>query len=209
MNSTIDSIAEKTVASLIKNNFAANYFPSKNEAIQHIFSLIEDNATIGVGGSWTVEQLNILTTLEERGHILFNHNAPGLQPDQILALRRQQLGADVFITSSNAITQDGQLVNTDGVGNRVAAMIFGPKRVIIVAGINKIVENTEQADMRIKMTAAPLNNKRLSKPNPCTKVGKCVNCQLPTRICNVTTVLNKRPALSDIHVIIIGEELGF
>lgn len=209
MSNPIDLIAEKTVANLIKNNFSANYFPSKAEAIEHIFSLIADNATIGVGGSWTVEQLNILTTLEEQGHTLFNHNAPGLQPDQILSLRRQQLTSDVFITSTNAITQEGQLVNTDGVGNRVAAMIFGPKRVIVVAGINKIVENAEQADMRIKTTAAPLNNKRLSKPNPCTKVGKCVNCQLPTRICNVTTVISKRPVLSDIHIIIIGEELGF
>lgn len=209
MSSPIDLIAEKTIANLIKNNFSANYFPSKGEAIEHIFSLISDNATIGVGGSWTVEQLNILTILEEQGHTLFNHNTPGLQPDQILSLRRQQLTSDVFITSTNAITQDGQLVNTDGVGNRVAAMIFGPKRVIVVAGVNKIVENAEQADMRIKTTAAPLNNKRLSKPNPCTKVGKCMNCQLPTRICNVTTVISKRPALSDIHIIIIGEELGF
>jgi hypothetical protein len=202
-------IIQKTVANLQKNHFTASYYPSKEEAVAHLLTLIADEATIGVGGSWTIEQLNILDKLEAQGHTILNHNKPGLNPDQIVAIRRQQLNCDVFMTSSNAITEAGQLVNTDGVGNRVAAMIFGPKRVIVVAGINKIVKDLDQADARIKTTAAPLNNKRLNKPHPCVKTGECMNCQLPTRICNVTTVLNKRPALSDIHIILIGEELGF
>lgn len=113
------------------------------------------------------------------------------------------------MTSTNAIIADGRLVNTDGTGNRVAAMIFGPKKVIVIAGTNKIVENLEEAEARIRMTAAPLNNKRLNRSNPCVTTGHCMDCQGPTRLCNVTTVLYKRPPVPDIHVLVVGEELGY
>ena len=88
-------------------------------------------------------------------------------------------------------------------------MIFGPKKVIVVAGVNKLVDNLEAAEVRIKTIAAPLNNKRLNRPNPCVKTGVCTDCSSPTRICNVTTILNKKPSLTDMTVLIVGEELGF
>lgn len=126
-----------------------------------------------------------------------------------MEIRRKQLTCDVFLTGTNAVTIDGRLVNTDGVGNRVAAMIFGPKKVIIAVGINKIVKDIAEAEKRIKLYAAPMNNKRLNLPNPCIRTGECMDCQGPTRICNVTTILNKRPMLTDIHIFVVGEDLGF
>ncbi|MEG6584478.1 lactate utilization protein [Dendrosporobacter sp. 1207_IL3150] len=204
-----DSLVHSTVERLRKNNFTADFFESREAAIEHIYSLIPEKSVIGVGGSWTVQQLGIIDSLENQGHKILDHNRPGTKPEDVLEIRRQQLMSDVFITSTNGITAQGQLVNTDGVGNRVAAMIFGPKKVIVVAGTNKIAADLEQAQQRIKTTAAPLNNKRLNKPNPCVKTGNCVDCQLPTRICTVTTILNKRPMLTDVHIVLIGEELGF
>lgn len=103
----------------------------------------------------------------------------------------------------------GELVNRDGFGNRVAAMIFGPQKVIIAAGINKVVKDIEEADERIKLQAAPLNTKRHELPNPCQKTGVCADCESPNRICNITTIIHKCPPLTDIHVVLIGEDLGY
>lgn len=198
-----------TIENLKKNNFAVHLCENKEEGAKTVLSLIEDGATIGVGGSVTIDQLEILDGLETNGHLIFNHNKPGLTPQQVLDFRRRELTSDVFLCSTNALTEKGELVNIDGIGNRVAALTFGPKRVIIAAGINKIVADVHAGLERIGNIAAPLNNKRLKKDMPCTKVGHCVNCQLPGRICNVTTITKKRPPLTDIHIVLIKEELGF
>lgn len=200
---------ENVINHLTKNNFNASLWATKQAAIDHILTLIPESSTIGVGGSRTIQQLGILETLKNQGHQILDHNKPGITPEQSLQIRHNEQTTDVYLTSTNALTKDGRLVNTDGAGNRVAAMIFGPKKVIIVTGTNKIVENLEKAEERIQTIAAPLNNKRLDRPNPCVKTGKCMNCQLPTRICNVTTIISKRPLLTDIHIIIVNEELGF
>ncbi|MBC8014787.1 MAG: lactate utilization protein [Sporomusaceae bacterium] len=204
-----ETIANKTVAALMKNDFQATYCPTRQEAVEQILALIPVEGTIGAGGSWTIGQLGLLDSLDARGNIIFNHGLPGLTAEDKMEIRRKQLTCDVFLTSTNAVTIDGRLVNTDGVGNRVAAMIFGPKKVIIVVGINKIVKDIVEAEKRIKLYAAPINNKRLNTLNPCIRTGECTDCQGPTRICNVTTILNKRPVLTDIHIFVIGEELGF
>lgn len=205
----IHELGQQTAEKLRKNNFAANYFKNREEALAHILSLISPEATIGIGGSVTIDELKIIPVLEKAEHQIFNHNAPGLNKEEALEIRRSQLTCDVFLTGANAITKDGEIVNRDGVGNRVAAMLFGPKTVIIVAGVNKIVEDLKDAEGRIKVVAAPLNNKRLKSSNPCVKAGRCVDCQLPTRFCNITTVMHKKPALTNTHVVIIGEELGY
>lgn len=202
--------AIKVVEAMNRNNFNAKYLENKEEAIKEILSLIPDNSSkIGVGGSVTIAQLGLLELLEKSTHEILDHGKAGLSPEEALEIRRLQLTCDVFLTGTNAVTLDGKLVNTDGIGNRVASMIFGPKRVIIIVGINKIVNNIDEAITRIENIAAPLNNKRLNRPNPCVKTGKCMNCNGPTRICNVTTILSKRPGLTDIHVFIVGEELGY
>ncbi len=204
-----DTLAAKTVQALEKNNFTSSYVKTKQEAVEQILALIPEGATIGVGGSWTVGQLGVVAELEKRGHVIYNHGKPGLSPEEALAARRAQLTCDVFLCGTNALTMDGKLVNVDGIGNRVASMMFGPKQVIVAAGVNKIVRNVEEAEKRIELLAAPINNKRLSRPNPCTTTGMCMDCQLPTRICNITTIIRKRPSLTPINVVIIGEELGF
>ena len=204
-----DIFGEKVVKALEKNNFQAYYTATRADAIDKVLSLIPAGATIGVGGSWTLKELGIPERLETKGHEVFDHNKPGLTMDESMALRRKELLCDVFISGTNAITLDGQIVNTDGSGNRVAAMSFGPKKVIVVVGVNKIVSDLDAAMERIELYAAPINNKRLGRPNPCTLSGVCMDCQGPSRICNITTILHKKPPAIDFHVVIVGEELGF
>lgn len=204
-----DTFGEKVVKALEKNNFQAHYAVNRTAAIEKALSLIPAGATIGVGGSWTLKELGIPEQLAKNGHTVYDHSIPGLTMEESLALRRKELLSDVFLSSTNAITLDGQLVNTDGSGNRVAAMSFGPKKVIVIVGVNKIVSDLDAAMERIETVAAPINNKRLDRPNPCTITGMCMDCQGSTRICNITSILHKRPPAIDFHVIVVGEELGF
>ena len=205
-----EALGAKAVEALGKNNFKASYVKTRQEAVDKVLSLIPADASVGFGGSWTTQnELGLHTTLEKRGNTIYNHGVPGLTPEESLAIRRKQLTCDVFLTGTNAITLDGKLVNVDGSGNRVAAMIFGPKKVVIVAGVNKIVRDVDAAEERIALHAAPMNNKRLNKAHPCTAAGICMDCQSPSRICNVTTIIRKSMPATDMHIIIVGEELGF
>jgi hypothetical protein len=117
--------------------------------------------------------------------------------------------SDLFLSSVNAITLNGELVNIDGIGNRVNSINFGPGKVILVVGYNKIVDDVQEAIHRIKNFAAPLNARRLKIDVPCAKVGKCVDCNSPNRICRVIVIHERKPSLTDILVILVGEELGF
>ena len=134
---------------------------------------------------------------------------PELKPEEGLELRRQGLTADVMIASSNAITLDGKLVNLDGMGNRVAAMAFGPKKVILLVGMNKVVPDLESAMTRVKHYAAPINNIRLAYKNPCTETGLCNDCSTPQRICNLWSIIEGHMIQNRIHVKLIGENLGY
>ncbi len=203
-----DAIGEKIVNALTKNNFTATYVQTHQEATDKLLELIPAEATIGFGGSVTLDQLEIITKLEQRGNPVLNHTKTGLNPQEIRAIRRQQLLADVYLSGTNAVTLDGKLVNVDATGNRVGAMIFGPDKVFIVVGINKVVKDVAEAENRVRLWASPPNNKRLGYANPCSQTGVCVDCQGPTRICNITTIMHKRPKLTDVHVIVVGEELG-
>lgn len=203
-----DTIGEKLVNALTKNNFTATYVSTRQEAADKLLELIPADATIGFGGSVTLDELDVVAKLEQRGNPVIRHNKPGLSPQDMRNIRRQQLLADVYLTGTNAVTLDGKLVNVDGTGNRVAAMIFGPDKVFVVVGINKVVKDVAEAENRVRLWASPPNNKRLGYPNPCAQTGVCVDCQGPDRICNVTTIMHKRPRLTDVHVIVVGEELG-
>lgn len=204
-----DVLGTKVVEALKKNNFAASYVKTRKEALEKLLALIPQTATIGIAGSWTIKEIGLDTALEDRGNTVYNHNKPGLTKEESLAVRRKELLSDVFLTGTNAVTLDGQLVNVDGAGNRVAAMTFGPQQVYVIVGINKIVKDVNEAQQHIKLYAAPINNKRLSLPNPCVKTGECMNCQSPSRICNITTIMHKRPLAIQIHIVVVGEQLGF
>ncbi|MDR1243139.1 MAG: lactate utilization protein [Deltaproteobacteria bacterium] len=204
-----ETLGKRAVAALEKNHFTAVYFPDRQSAVTHILSLVPEGASVGIGGSQTERALGLAVKLEQQGCIIHDHGRPDLTPEERDAARLKQLCADVFISSSNAVTLTGELVNRDGTGNRVAAMIFGPKKVIVVAGTNKIVRDPAEAETRIQRIASPLNNKRLSRPNPCVQTGECMDCHGRARICNITTIISRCPPLTDIHVFIIGEELGY
>ena len=132
-----------------------------------------------------------------------------MSKEEVLEALRGEINSDVFLTSSNAVTMDGKLVNKDMIGNRVAAMIFGPKRVFVVVGVNKIVENVKEALERIERVAAPLNAKRLGVKTPCVETGYCTDCDSPDRICRVTTIIERRPSRTDLTVVLVNENLGY
>jgi L-lactate utilization protein LutB len=173
--------------------------------------MIPLTATVGIGGSITLRTLGIDNALAERGNKVANHWQPNLTRTMRNTIRRKQLNSDIFLSSSNAVTMDGGLVNIDGSGNRVASMIFGPKKVIVVVGVNKLVRNVEAGIMRARNIASSMNARRLNCKTPCSKTGMCDDdrCNLPERICRIITILEKKPSDTDFTVLLVGEELGY
>lgn len=204
------TIAEIVVNSLLKNGFRASYYETSGTALKYIDTIIAEYETIGVGGSMTIiRDLKLLERDTMKGKKILNHNLPDISMEEKHEIRKRQQTCDLFMTSTNAITEDGKLVNIDGVGNRVNAMLFGPKKSLIIAGINKVVANVDDAIKRIKRVASPMNARRLNVNTPCAKLGYCTNCDSPQRICRVISIIEKRPNPSNIEVILIGENLGF
>ena len=167
--------------------------------------------SIGVAGSVTVRELNILAALEGKGKDIYDIWDPSLSPEELLQTRRAQLTCDLFLTGTNALTLNGEIVNIDGTGNRVAAMAFGPKKVVVIAGVNKIVRDSDEAIKRIHEIASPMNCRRMRDhlKTPCGETGICNDCRSPHRACRITTIMNQRPLQADISVYIIGKEIGF
>jgi L-lactate utilization protein LutB len=190
--------------------FEAYYVKTKEEAVEKVFSLIPQNHTVSWGGSVTLDDLGGLTALvKERGYKTIDRDA-AQTPDARIDAMRQALLADTFLGSANAISETGELVNIDGMGNRVAAMIFGPKQVILVAGMNKVVPTMDEAMRRARTIAAPLNEQRFGlRQTPCALNGACGDCHSADCICNyLVTFRNSCPA-KRIKVILVGENLGF
>jgi len=199
----------KAVKSLRSNGFEAIYCPSQRDAYENIISAARDATSIGIGGSMTLEELDLVPELCRMEKELLLRDLPGLTPEEQLAVRRRHLTCDLFLTSTNAVTLAGQLVNVDGIGNRVGAMTFGPRKVIVVAGRNKIALDLEAALKRIREIAAPANAHRLGKKLPCALTGSCSDCQSPERICRITVILDRMPSLSDIRVLVVNADMGY
>jgi hypothetical protein len=200
---------EKAVTSLKKNGFEAVYCKSGEEVFHYIVNEAASAHSIGFGGSMSIADLKLADRLRSMGKEILNHGDPGLSPEEKLAICRRQLTCDLFLAGSNAVTLSGELVNIDGNGNRAAAMFFGPLKVIVVVGRNKLVDGTvEDAIRRIKTYAAPPNAKRLSLATPCATTGFCSDCNSPQRICRVTTVIEKKPRNTDIRVLVVNEDMG-
>ena len=189
---------------LRKNGFDADAFETKEDCIRDILRKLPKDTTIAFGGSITLKELGLYERLKEEGYDVKWHWMD--KEDNILMNVRTRR---VYITSSNAVTEDGKLVNMDANANRVASMMFGRTDVYIICGQNKIVSDEAAAKDRIRNIAAPLNAKRLSVKTPCVTTGKCTDCDSPERICNVETVLHKKPAPTNIHVMLIKEDLGY
>jgi L-lactate utilization protein LutB len=197
------------VKALKSRSFEAWYFDEPSEASDKIISLIPKEHVVSWGGSMTMVDLGIQERLAKEGYNLLDRDKAAT-PEERMEIMRKALLCDTFLAGTNAISEDGQLVNIDGYGNRVAAMIFGPKQVIVAAGMNKAAKTLEDALVRARTIAAPTNTQRF--PNlktPCNETGTCANCLSADTICSyfVTTRFCK-PA-ERIKVILIGKELGF
>lgn len=200
---------EKAVEGLKRNGFDAVYCHSGDEVFHYIINEAGDAKSIGFGGSLSVADLKLTEKLKGMGKEILNHGLPELSPEQKLEITRRQLTCDLFLTGSNAVTLSGTLVNIDGNGNRAAAMFFGPKKVIVVVGRNKLVDGgTDEAVARIKQFASPANARRLNLSTPCATSGFCADCNSPQRICRVTTVIDKKPRNTDIRVLVVNEDMG-
>lgn len=208
VNWSYEQKCNKAVEALVKNGFTAIYCSTKKQAFDYIIKEAGDADTIGFGGSMSVADLKVADTLKEMGKELLNHNIPGLSPGERLTIIRQQLTCDLFLTGTNALTLSGCLVNIDATGNRVGSMVFGPGKVIVVAGRNKLVNDPEEALKRIKTYVAPPNAKRLNFNTPCAKTGFCADCNSPDRICRITTIIERKPRLSDVRVLVVNEDMG-
>ena len=199
----------KTAGSLQKNDFDAHFIESEDDLHKRLVEIIKPGDNVAFGGSLTVKQLGIQELVKEIPASIRDHNAPGLSGDEKLEIMRRQQVCDVFICSANAITEDGHIFNVDGNGNRVSAMVFGPRKVVVIAGVNKICHDEDTAWERIKSIAAPVNMKRLNRDTPCTVSGRCMECNSAARGCKAYLVLKKRPSLTDFSVFIINKSLGF
>jgi len=199
------------VEALQKNGFDAVYFDDRAEAVDYMLGFVSSGMSIGFGGSMTLAELNMIDLVKQKGAQLALELTPADYEDFDALGRKlkKTVQTDIYFTSSNAVTLDGALVNIDGGGNRVTAMMYGPNKVIVAAGINKICRDEAAAWERIRMVAAPRNARRLNMPTPCAETGICVNCKHPARICRLYTVMRCKPFFTDVTVVIIGEPLGF
>jgi len=199
---------ERTINALKKNNFEALFVPDSKAALEEVMKRIPDGATVGVGGSVTLGQIGLLDALKNRNiHLIWPLTQAKTQ-EELHHLVQKSFSADIFLSSTNAVTEDGKLFNVDATGNRVGAMFIGPKKVIVVSGVNKIVKDVDAAEKRVREWAAPQNAKRLNKKTPCVETGVCGDCSSPDRICNIYVTLAKKPSRTEVVIILIGENLG-
>ncbi|MDR1870532.1 MAG: lactate utilization protein [Deltaproteobacteria bacterium] len=197
---------------LEKRYFAVTRRPTLAEAVDFILEelVTPEVKSVGFGGSASVGGSDLLARLKSvDGLNVIDRNDPSLSPSERSELSRKSLLVDLFIASANALTLDGEVVNLDKFGNRVAAITFGPLKVALIIGRNKIVRNLEAAKSRVKNQAAPMNAMRLEIPTPCAQTGHCQDCQGPSRICGVWSIVERSFPQGRIHIILVNEELGF
>lgn len=213
----MDNLIAETLKSLERNNFKTAYTEDIETARKKVLELIPKGSTVGVGDSVSLRQLRVLEELRTKGRVLIDLFSKEISlmtnRGEITMAQRREIGkmaliCEFFLTGTNALTRDGKLVNTDGYGNRVAGMIFGPENAVIVAGRNKIVQDLDEAFFRIKNVIAPQHAKTKRMKTPCAKTGKCTDCESKERLCNVTTIIEKAIGYIDITVVIVNEDLG-
>ncbi len=213
-------IINKALDNMRKNNMASYFCESSAEALTLVKSLIKKGAVVSHGGSVSLAETGITRLLSNGEYNYLDRNAPGLTPEQVEEIYINTFSADVFLTSANAITQNGELYNVDGNSNRVAAILYGPKSVIVVAGFNKIVKDIDEAVLRVKNIAAPKNTVRLDCDTYCAKEQKCLSlnksnslipdgCMSEQRICCNYVISARQRKKDRIKVIIVGERLGY
>ena len=199
---------ELLVKNLKKRHFDAVYCDTKEEALKQALSWIPEGSTVGWGGATSAQQIGLMAALNAGNYkTLDRDKCNTVEEREIVA--KQCLTANVFITGANALSMDGEMVNIDGNGNRVAAVIYGPDSVVVIAGMNKVTDDLESAITRARTVAAPINQQRFGLKNPCTVTGTCADCKSETCICNHIVVTRHCRPVGRIKFILVGEELGF
>lgn len=204
-----EKTARRCVKNLAKHGFDAQFVADVDTATTQILDMVASFESFGFGGSSTTRALGVLATLEKEGKAIYDHWRADLSEGQDLDIRLAQGRCDCFFCSANAISVTGEIVNVDGIGNRTNAMTFGTRKVIIVAGMNKVTPDLDSALDRVRRVAGPMRARSLNMDTPCAESGYCSDCNAPQRICRVTTILHRRPLLTDISVFLIGQSLGF
>ncbi|MBU4268756.1 MAG: lactate utilization protein [Acidobacteria bacterium] len=203
--------AQQLIQNFKKRGFEGIYCDSSAQAVQEICRLIPAGSLVGLGGSETILESGLIDALRRMDIRLLDRYKEGVSKEAVDEMRRQGLQADIFICSSNAISADGKLVNIDGTGNRVAALIYGPEKVIVMAGMNKVASDVQAAIVRVKNQAAPPNSLRVGVSTPCSLKGFCQdpNCQPPNRICCQLVISEASMTPGRITVVMVGETLGY
>ena len=203
---------EKRAQVLLKNlhshHFEAHYCADSASALAKALELIPEGATVGWGGAASAEQIGLLDALRTGDYRAIDRDT-AKTPEERTEMMRSCLLTDFFITGANALSLDGQMVNIDGMGNRVAAIVYGPKNVLVIAGMNKVVDGLEAAVSRARTVAAPINMQRFGLETPCNTSGVCADCKSSGCICNQLLITRNSKPAGRIKVILVGEELGF
>ena len=212
MHEAMKKYYEKRGNILVKNlqsrHFEAYYCSGKEEALKKALELIPEGASVGWGGALSAEQIGLMDALHAGNYRPIDRSL-ARSTEEREQMMRDMMFCDVFLTGANGMSLDGQMVNIDGTGNRVAATIYGPKSVIVVAGMNKVEDSLEDAIRRARTVAAPMNNQRFGNDNPCSATGTCGNCKNEKCICNQIVITRHCRPIGRIKFILVGEELGF
>lgn len=200
---------KEMINAFTKNNMTLMFVKDKEELYTYLKNILVDSKTVAVGGSMTLDKLGVIDLIRESDVQFIDRYEKGISPEELKQRFRAGFSADLFLTSTNALTVDGCLYNIDGTGNRVAPMIYGPDEVIVIAGLNKICESEEAAIERIRNIAAPANAIRLNRQTPCAIKGRCQDCLSADRICCSYVKLAYQRVPNRIKVIIIEDHLGY
>lgn len=200
--------AETVIKNLQQRNMEGYYFEDSASCVKAIIDLMEEGSVVSWGGSMSVSECGLMDAIQGGKYQLIDRMT-AKSPEEAREIFSKTVMADYYLMSTNAITFDGELINIDGNGNRVACLIHGPKHVIIVAGMNKLVSNVEDGQRRVRDIATPANTKRLNKNTPCFHTGRCGDCLSPDCICNQIVVTRRSGHPGRIKVFLVGEELGY
>lgn len=201
-------LAEKLVKNLTRRHFDACYCPTAAEAVEKVSALIPDGSSVTWGGSMTIRDMGLTKALHERNLTILDRDLAA-DRDEAQRIYREAFSCDYYLSSANAISEDGVIVNIDGNGNRVAAITFGPKKVIFVIGLNKVAQDVNAALARARSTASPINAARFDINTPCRKDGICHNCNSPESICNYIHFLRNSHPTGRHIVVLVGEDMGY
>lgn len=201
-------VANRVIKMLQSRHHEAYYAPTKEEALQCALSLIPEGSRISWGGGSSIQEIGLKDAVRKGNYQVIDRDK-AQTPEERKQAERQAFSADVFLMGTNALTEDGQLVNLDGMGNRVAALCYGPDSVIVIAGLNKLAPNLEAAISRVRHTAAPINAQRFPGQAPCRKFGICGDCHGDDCICSSLVITRNSMVPGRIKVILVGENLGF